>query len=86
MFAAIGITFGLLMPPKTASAEPGILPSGQLPALTAEWWQWALSIPTSVNPQLDDTGQNCMVGAAGINLVPGRRLAWGNSNTRMLSA
>jgi len=31
----------------------------------AEWRQWTLSIPTSVNPQLDDTGQNCMVGQRG---------------------
>lgn len=30
--------------------------------LSAEWWQWALSIPTSVNPVLDGTGDNCMVG------------------------
>ena len=41
------------------------LPPGQLPTLTGEWWQWALSIPTSVNPQLDTTGANCMVGQRG---------------------
>jgi len=33
--------------------------------LSAQWWQWALSIPTSVNPQLDTTGENCMVGQRG---------------------
>ena len=32
------------------------------PDLTAQWWQWALSIPTSVNPMLDGNGDNCMVG------------------------
>jgi hypothetical protein len=39
----------------------------QLPMLTAEWWQWSLSIPTSVNPLLEgldktNTGPNCTVG------------------------
>jgi hypothetical protein len=33
--------------------------------LTAEWWQWALSIPTPVNPQLDATGDNGVVGQRG---------------------
>lgn len=33
--------------------------------LSAEWWQWALSIPTSVNPLVDATGGNCMVGQRG---------------------
>jgi hypothetical protein len=33
--------------------------------LSAEWWQWALSIPTPVNPVADTTGDNCMVGQRG---------------------
>jgi hypothetical protein len=34
--------------------------------LSAEWWQWALSLPTSVNPQLDTTGgRNAVVGQRG---------------------
>jgi hypothetical protein len=33
--------------------------------LSAEWWQWALSIPTSQNPQLDSTGEDCMIGQQG---------------------
>jgi hypothetical protein len=33
-----------------------------LDELTAQWWQWALSIPTVVNPLEDTTGANCMVG------------------------
>jgi hypothetical protein len=33
--------------------------------LSAEWWQWALSIPASVNPQLDETGENGVVGQRG---------------------
>lgn len=35
------------------------------PALSADWWEWALSIPLSVNPLLDTTGANCMVGQHG---------------------
>lgn len=34
-------------------------------AISAEWWQWALSIPTSVNPLADTSGANCMVGQRG---------------------
>jgi hypothetical protein len=33
--------------------------------LTAQWWQWALSIPTSQNPQLDATGEKGVVGQRG---------------------
>ena len=33
--------------------------------LSSEWWQWALSVPTSVNPLLDATGDDCMVGQHG---------------------
>jgi hypothetical protein len=34
-------------------------------ATSAKWWQWALSIPTSVNPLTDSTGAHCMVGQRG---------------------
>jgi hypothetical protein len=30
--------------------------------LSAQWWQWSVSIPTTVNPLLDTTGADCMVG------------------------
>ena len=33
--------------------------------LSARWQQWALSIPAAVNPQLDTTGANCMIGQNG---------------------
>jgi hypothetical protein len=36
-----------------------------LSSLTAEWWQWALSIPTTVSPLEDTTGENCVVGQRG---------------------
>jgi hypothetical protein len=35
------------------------------PQLSGEWWQWVLSIPPSMNPLLDTTGENCMVGQHG---------------------
>ena len=63
-FSIMAIAFGLTMPMQIAFAdgEDNLPP---LPVLTAQWWQWAFSIPTSVNPQLDDTGQDCMVGQRG---------------------
>jgi hypothetical protein len=39
--------------------------NGQLAKLSAEWWQWALSIPSSVNPLEDREGARCMVGQRG---------------------
>ena len=33
--------------------------------LSAEWWQWAYSIPPSVNPLVDTTGEDCVVGQRG---------------------
>ena len=53
-----GCALMLMMPIRTASAE-------SFEHLSAEWWQWALSIPTSVNPQLDTTGENAVVGQHG---------------------
>src|SRR5690242_19478824 len=58
--AVVGIYLGLMLPISIASAE-----SDDLEELGAPWQQWALSIPTSVNPQLDPTGENCMVGQRG---------------------
>ena len=34
-------------------------------ALLNEWWQWALSIPASVNPILDNSGKACTIGQRG---------------------
>jgi len=35
------------------------------PGLSAQWWEWAISIPTSHNPLLDVTGDDCVVGQRG---------------------
>jgi hypothetical protein len=60
-FAMLGAFLGFIVPVNLACAQPvGTPPT--LPKLTAEWWQWAVSIPTSVNPLQDTTGENCMVG------------------------
>jgi hypothetical protein len=49
----------------TNSSNPAIFtPDSQPYGLTygewtAKWWQWAESIPTENNPQLDETGEDC---------------------------
>jgi hypothetical protein len=65
VFATAAMIMGIISPfGKVASAQG--LPPGQLPVLTGQWWQWALSIPASVNPLLVQTGDNtCMIGQRG---------------------
>jgi hypothetical protein len=58
--AIIGIGLALIMPINRAFAQ-----SESLEQLSAEWWQWALSIPESVNPQIDTNGKNAVVGQRG---------------------
>lgn len=55
------ITIAAFLPVNAAYGQDAV-PWKQL---SAEWWQWALSIPTSVNPLVDPTGGNCMVGQRG---------------------
>jgi hypothetical protein len=45
-----------------STLSPAQQESEFLSGTTAQWWQNALSIPTSVNPLLDTTGQYCMLG------------------------
>jgi hypothetical protein len=56
--AIIGIGLAVIMPISRVFAQ-------SFEQLSAEWWQWALSIPTSVNPQTDPTGKNAVVGQRG---------------------
>ena len=58
--AIVSISVGLLMPLNMASAD-----SASFKQLSAEWWQWVLSIPASDNPLLDNTGAQCVVGQRG---------------------
>jgi hypothetical protein len=60
--ASIGIGLALMMPINRTLGDEN---SESLAKLAAEWWQWASSIPTSVNPQSDTTGQNAVVGQRG---------------------
>src|SRR5262245_58010405 len=60
LVALAGIGFGLTMPLNPAFAD-----AVSFKQLSAEWQQWALSVPTPVNPQLDTTGEHCMVGQRG---------------------
>lgn len=57
-FPLLGISVGFIMQMNTAFADDNS-------SLTAQWWQWANSIPASVNPVQDSTGKNCMVGQRG---------------------
>lgn len=64
-FAVLAVAVFLLTPVNLAYAESeSSADSESFAELSAEWWQWALSIPTPVNPLLD-TGTNCMVGQHG---------------------
>ena len=60
--AIAGICLGLMIPINMALAQTGRAPVKQL---SAEWWQWVLSIPTPENPVLDTTGDKCAVGQHG---------------------
>ncbi len=57
---AIVIGLGLLTAAGSIKAD-----DGKQETLGAKWQEWALSIPTPVNPQLDNTGANCMIGQRG---------------------
>lgn len=56
----VGIGSVLLMPLNAAFAD-----SKSFNKLSADWVQWALSIPATENPTLDNTGEKCVVGQRG---------------------
>jgi hypothetical protein len=62
LLTVLAVTCALIVAPYTVSAEEN---ESQLRELTAEWWQWAFSIPSSVNPLQDTSGEHCMVGQRG---------------------
>jgi hypothetical protein len=57
--------FAWTQTPATNSTNPAVFPPDSQPygltygEWTAKWWQWAESIPTENNPQLDETGEDC---------------------------
>ena len=50
---------------RAISQTPGVFPLNSKPyGLTysdwaSKWWQWAISIPSSMNPLTDNTGTHC---------------------------
>lgn len=64
---AIVIGLALMLSATLAIAADGApkQDTDQLKKLSAQLWQQVLSIPTSVNPLVDPTGGNCMVGQDG---------------------
>jgi hypothetical protein len=66
--ATVGIGLVFTLPINMAFADSENMAfedSESFKKLSAEWQQWALSIPASENPQLDTTGGKCMVGERG---------------------
>ena len=59
------VIFGLTAPVTVGFAQESTITAGQLSVLTGDWWQWALSIPVSENPLVDQTGSDCNVGQRG---------------------
>ena len=53
----------VMLSPQVAFSDSDHLPP--LSTLSAEWWQWAVSIPPGDNPMLDETGKDCMIGQRG---------------------
>ena len=70
----VAITMALLETTATfacCNPNPGVFPPRSHPygrtygEWSNAWWQWALSIPTSVNPLLDRNGADCSEGQSG---------------------
>lgn len=55
---AVGVLLVAAHPQDARAEEPPY-------ALLNEWWQWALSIPSAVNPLLDNSGKSCSIGQRG---------------------
>jgi hypothetical protein len=55
---------GLMLAAPAVAADGGAQ-ADRLGTLSAAWWQWAFSIPASVNPLTDATGVRCGVGQHG---------------------
>jgi hypothetical protein len=65
LVVGLGLTVSISLPAAQAkdNPNPGIVPNNALyQTLSAQWWQWALSAPPSVNPVLDSTGAYCAQG------------------------
>jgi hypothetical protein len=61
-----GLIAGAAVGPSNAfaQAEPQVL-GKTIGEWSAKWWQWALAIPTPINPMVDDSGKYSHVGQQG---------------------
>jgi hypothetical protein len=63
LLGLIGTTAGLFVPSANAAEVVAVQTHGaSYGEWSARWWQWILSIPAAVNPNLDTTGDNCAEG------------------------
>ena len=57
--------------PNAPTLDTRVFPAAALPfgqgyaAWSAEWWQWAVSLPVPENPIFDETGQKCAIAQRG---------------------
>jgi hypothetical protein len=60
LLGCIGTAAGLFAPSANAASVSNVQTHGaSYGEWSARWWQWLLSIPAAVNPNLDMTGENC---------------------------
>jgi hypothetical protein len=64
LLCVFGQTVGPLVPVATAASPVVEVQTygTTYGELSARWWQWLLSIPAAVNPNLDQSGANCALG------------------------
>ena len=73
---------------RAISQTPGVFPLNSKPYGLAysdwagKWWQWAISIPSNINPLTDNTGTHCAERQQGpVWFLPGRKWWQDRSNT-----
>ena len=59
LLGMIGQSVGPLASTASAAVVPMETYGSNYGELSARWWQWLLSIPAAINPNLDSTGVNC---------------------------
>ncbi|MBL8188431.1 MAG: hypothetical protein JNK38_10510 [Acidobacteria bacterium] len=61
---AMVVALGLMTPIQASC--PQVIPNGSAyQKLAADWWKWAFSFPTSINPLFDETGSQAYLGDRG---------------------
>ncbi len=66
LFGTLGQAMGPLAPQASAAdVVPNFGFGDSYAGWSAKWWQWLLSIPSAINPDVDPTGGNCAQGQSG---------------------